>query len=82
MHSFIENGFWNHDVEDNAYALMRTYDGIAFLHSSATQWEHRFNLDITLTEGAICYLEFCQARRASCKRCPSPIARVMKVSRR
>ena len=54
VHSFIENGFWNHDVEDNAYALMRTFDGkIAFLHSSATQWEHRFNLDITLTEGAI-----------------------------
>lgn len=54
VHSFVDNGFWNHDVEDNAYALMRTGDGkIAFLHSSATQWEHRFNLDIALTKGGI-----------------------------
>ncbi|HWX09388.1 MAG TPA: hypothetical protein VNY33_05370, partial [Gaiellaceae bacterium] len=48
------NAFWNHDVEDNAYALMRTESGVvAMLHSSATQWRHRFNLDIALTRGAI-----------------------------
>ncbi len=53
--SFISNNYWNHDVEDNAYALMRNNNGcIAMLHSSATQWHHRFNLDIALTEG---YLE-------------------------
>jgi len=52
--SFISNNYWNHDVEDNAYAIMRTRDGIvAMLHSSATQWQHRFNLDITLEKGAI-----------------------------
>ena len=52
--SFVDNGFWNHDVEDNAYALMRTEDGIvAFLHSSATQWQHRFNLEIALSKGSI-----------------------------
>ena len=54
VHSFVSNGYWNHDVEDNAYALMRTADGkVAMLHSSATQWRHRFNLEITLQRGAI-----------------------------
>jgi predicted dehydrogenase len=54
VHSYVSNRFWNHDVEDNAYALMRTGDGVvALLHSSATQWRHRFNLDITLSRGAI-----------------------------
>ena len=54
VHSFISNDYWNHDVEDNAYALMRTADGkVAILHSSATQWRHRFMLEITLERGAI-----------------------------
>ena len=54
IHSFVSNSFWKHDVEDNAYAMMRTADGkIAMLHSSATSWRHRFNLDITLSKGAI-----------------------------
>ncbi len=53
--SFISNSYWNHDVEDNAFALMRDTKGrIAILHSSATQWQHRFSLHIALTEG---YLE-------------------------
>lgn len=54
IHSVISNSFWNHDVEDNAYALMKTKDGIvALLHSSATQWRHRFFLEITLSRGMI-----------------------------
>ena len=54
IHSFIANDFWHHDVEDNAYALMRAADGaVAILHSSATQWRHRFHLDIALEKGAI-----------------------------
>ena len=54
VHSYVSNGFWNHDVEDNAYALMRTDGGVvAMVHSSATQWRHRFSLDITLSRGAI-----------------------------
>lgn len=54
VHSFISNGFWHHDVEDNAYVLMRSKRGIvAMLHSSATLWRHRFRLEITLTKGAI-----------------------------
>lgn len=54
VHSFVTNDFWRHEVEDNAYALMRTVDGkVAMLHSSATQWRHRFNLDISLTGGSV-----------------------------
>jgi predicted dehydrogenase len=54
IHAHISNAFWCHDVEDNAYALMRTADGVvAMLHSSATQWRHRFGLDITLREGGL-----------------------------
>lgn len=54
VHSFVSNSFWGHDVEDNAYALMKTDDGvIGMLHSSATQWRHRFSLDITLEKGAL-----------------------------
>lgn len=54
VHSFISNGHWGFDVEDNAYALMRTDDGIvAMLNSSATQWRHRFHLDVNFERGSI-----------------------------
>ena len=54
IHSFICNGFWNYDVEDNAYAMMRTEDGVvALFHSSATEWRHRFRLEITFERGNI-----------------------------
>lgn len=52
VHSFISNDFWKYDVEDNAYALMKTKSNVvAMLHSSATEWRHRFNLDINLSKG-------------------------------
>jgi predicted dehydrogenase len=52
--SFVSNSFWNHDVEDNAYAIMKNQNGvIAMIHSSATQWRHRFNLEINLQKGSI-----------------------------
>jgi predicted dehydrogenase len=54
VQSFISNSHWGYDVEDNAYALMRTQDGIvAMMNSSATQWRHRFHLDINLDKGSI-----------------------------
>ena len=54
VNSFISNEHWGYDVEDNAYAIMRTSDGIVgMLNSSATQWRHRFNLDISLERGSI-----------------------------
>jgi len=54
IRSFISNGHWGYDVEDNAYALMRTADGVVgMLNSSATQWRHRFHLDINLARGSL-----------------------------
>lgn len=52
--SFVDNRFWGHDIEDNAYALMRSEGGaVAMLHSTATQWRHRFSLEVTLEKGAL-----------------------------
>lgn len=52
--SFISNQFWGCDVEDNAYALMKDEKGrVAMLHSSATQWQHRFSLDVAMSKGYI-----------------------------
>ena len=54
VHSFVSNSHWGYDVEDNAYALMRTADGVVgMLNSSATQWRHRFHLDINLERGSL-----------------------------
>jgi len=54
VQSFVSNDFWHHDVEDNAYAIMRSTSGtVAMLHSSATQWRHRFRLEIALHRGLI-----------------------------
>jgi len=54
VHSMISNDFWHHDIEDNAYALMRSDKGVvALLHSTATEWRHRFRLEITLEKGAV-----------------------------
>ena len=54
VHSFVSNSHWGYDVEDNAYALMRTADGVVgMLNSSATQWRHRFHLDMNLERGSI-----------------------------
>jgi predicted dehydrogenase len=54
VRSFISNGHWGYEVEDNAYAIMRTPDGVVgMLNSSATQWRHRFHLDINLQRGSL-----------------------------
>jgi len=52
--SFISNKFWNYDVEDNAFALMRDKNGvIASIHSTATQWQHTFRIEITVKNALI-----------------------------
>ncbi|MFZ4801197.1 MAG: Gfo/Idh/MocA family protein [Chlorobium sp.] len=52
--SFVSNDFWNHDVEDNAYAIMRNRSGcVAMIHSTATQWQHRFRLEVTLEDALL-----------------------------
>lgn len=52
--SMVTTAYWNTDMEDNAFALLRTATGrVAMLHSSSTQWKHRFNLEIYTTEGFV-----------------------------
>jgi len=52
--SFVSNDYWQHDVEDNVYAIMRNKNGcVAMIHSTATQWQHKFRLEITLQEALI-----------------------------
>ncbi len=52
--SMITTLFWPVGVEDNAFALLKSREGqIAFLHSSATQWQYKFLLDIYLERGYV-----------------------------
>ncbi len=52
--SIVSNNFWGYDVEDNAYALIKSKNGVVgMVHSSATQWRHKFSLDINLEKGSI-----------------------------
>ena len=45
--SFTSNKFWKYDVEDNAFALLKDKKGvIASIHSTATQWQHKFRMEI------------------------------------
>jgi predicted dehydrogenase len=49
---FLSNSFWQFDVEDNAYVILKNRNGQdAFFHSSATMWKHTFKIDITLQNG-------------------------------
>lgn len=53
--SFVERSYWKDSkVEDNAFALLKTRKNqVAMLHSSATQWKHKFNMDIYLEKGYV-----------------------------
>lgn len=50
--SFVDKVFWDIDVEDNVFAILRNKRRqMGMLISSATQWKHTFHMDITLEEG-------------------------------
>jgi predicted dehydrogenase len=52
--SFVNTSYWDIDVEDNAFALMRNKNNqVAFIHSSSTQWKHTFNMEIGLEGGYV-----------------------------
>ena len=55
VQSFIQRNFWTKvPVEDNAFALMKTEAGVvASVHSSATQWQHTFRLELYMRNGFI-----------------------------
>jgi len=48
----ITDSYWNTELEDNAFVLLRNNKGqVAMLHSSATLWKHTFRLEIFLEKG-------------------------------
>jgi predicted dehydrogenase len=52
VQGMLSTCYWDVGVEDNAFVLLRSDAGqTAQLHSSATLWNHTFNLDIGLEEG-------------------------------
>jgi predicted dehydrogenase len=52
--SMCTTAYWDFPAEDNAFALLRDDHGrIAMLHSSYTQWKHRFNLEIFMEDGYV-----------------------------
>jgi predicted dehydrogenase len=54
VYSIVSNSHWGYDVEDNAYALMQTDSGVVgMINSSATQWRHRFNMDVNMEKGSL-----------------------------
>jgi len=54
VQSVVTTSFWDIPVEDNAFAILRNqHNQVAMIHSSATQWKHRFVLEICLQGGYI-----------------------------
>jgi len=52
--SMCTTAYWDFPLEDNAFALLRNKEGrIALLHSSFTQWKHRFTFEIFLEDGYV-----------------------------
>ena len=50
--SYVTNSYWNIDLEDNAFVILRNDRAqVAMLHSSATFWKHTFRLEIFLEKG-------------------------------
>ena len=52
--SYIDSLFWEIENEDNAFLILKSDTGIiSTLHSSATQWTHKFLLEMTFENGYI-----------------------------
>jgi len=52
--SMVKTNYWDVNVEDNAFAIMQTKDHVlASIHSSATQWRHKFLLEMSFENGYI-----------------------------
>ena len=50
--SMVTTAHWDVAMEDNAFALLRDTQGrIAQVHSSSTQWKHRFSFEVYLSKG-------------------------------
>lgn len=54
INSYLTTAYWNINVEDNAFIIMKSENNvIASVHSSATQWNHKFLLEMCFEEGYV-----------------------------
>ena len=54
LHSEISASFWKIECEDNAFLTLKSNHNVfATLHSSATQWKHKFLLEMAFENGFI-----------------------------
>ena len=52
QHSLVSTLFWDIESEDNVFALLKSEGNvIASMHSSATQWRHKFLLEMCFENG-------------------------------
>lgn len=52
INSFVTTSYWKIEAEDNAFAIMQSNEKVtAMIHSSATQWRHKFLLEMCFEEG-------------------------------
>lgn len=52
LSSHLTTSFWDIECEDNAFLTLKTKNNIfATLHSSATQWRHKFLIEMSFEEG-------------------------------
>ena len=53
LSSYLTTSFWKIECEDNAFAILKSKNNniVATLHSSATQWKHKFLLEMTFENG-------------------------------
>jgi len=52
QHSLVSTLFWDIESEDNVFALLKSDSNvIASMHSSATQWRHKFLLEMCFENG-------------------------------
>jgi len=55
LSSYLTTSYWDINCEDNAFLTLKSNSNNIFatLHSSATQWKHKFHLEIAFEEGYI-----------------------------
>jgi predicted dehydrogenase len=54
LSSHLTTSFWDIECEDNAFLLLKSNKNVvATLHSSATQWKHKFLLEMSFEDGYI-----------------------------
>jgi predicted dehydrogenase len=54
LNSYLTTSFWDIECEDNAFLTLKSSQNeVATLHSSATQWQHKFLLEMAFEDGYI-----------------------------